>query len=112
MQYRLFLCYSFFCQKSAGYWDTLKIENNINGRSECGMAACNRKLYLIDGPPSYRFLFFNPPDMPGKSPNDSNHSPPPVGGETEGHQGFYPIEVFSMEKYMNRLQPGVIGNTL
>ena len=36
-------------QSGDGNWQTVKTKNPASGRSECGMAACNGKRYLMGG---------------------------------------------------------------
>lgn len=41
------ISYGAFSQQ--GHWDTLVTRNQVNGRSECGMAASDGRIYLIGG---------------------------------------------------------------
>ncbi len=44
-----FLLFGFVYAQQTGTWQLLKTKNKANGRSECGFAAVNGKLYLIGG---------------------------------------------------------------
>jgi N-acetylneuraminic acid mutarotase len=56
-----------------GHWDTLATKNQVKGRSECGMAACDGKLYLIGGDGKIPVQVFDP-----KTLSWSDKSTPPV----------------------------------
>jgi len=40
---------TFNCFSREGTWQIVKTKNQAAGRSECGMAAVNGKLYLVEG---------------------------------------------------------------
>src|ERR1700691_2883879 len=57
-----------------GHWDTLATRNQINGRSECGMASSNGKLYLLGGDGMDSVEVFDPSTLTW-----TKKSAPPVG---------------------------------
>ncbi|MEP6749154.1 MAG: kelch repeat-containing protein [Bacteroidota bacterium] len=74
------LLFSFtLINKGDGDWTILKTKNEIPGRSECGMAACNGKLYLVGGG-ALPTEVFDPVTLSwsakAKAPVDMNHFQP------------------------------------
>ncbi len=56
----LFFVSFIFFQKGDGNWSVLKTKNEIEGRSECGMASVNGKLYLFGGDGTSSVDVFDP----------------------------------------------------
>ena len=81
-------------------WQILKTKNEIPGRSECGMAACNGKLYLIGGG-ALPTQVFDPAALTwsskAKAPVDMNHFQP-----VSYQNKIYVLEAFSGGDYPNQ----------
>lgn len=96
-----------------GRWDSLITNNHVNGRSECGMAASNGKLYLIGGEGINPVEEFNPITM-----SWTKKSPPPVEMNHFEAVSFenkiYVLEAFEGGSYPNQtnLSNVYIYNTL
>lgn len=84
-----------------GNWQVLKTKNDIPGRSECGMAACNGKLYLLGGGGPAPVEVFDPATVTWSSkantPVDMNHFQP-----VSYHDKIYVLEAFSGGGYPNQ----------
>jgi len=84
-----------------GRWDTLLTYNQINGRSECAMAACKGKLYLIGGDGINPVEEFDPKTM-----RWTRKSTPPVvmhHFEAVGYQDkIYVLEAFEGGSFPNQ----------
>ncbi len=84
-----------------GHWDTLATSNQIRGRSECGMAAVDGKLYLIGGDGVNPVEVFDPATLQW-----SKKSAPPVAMnhfEAIGYQGkVYILEAFEGGSFPNQ----------
>jgi N-acetylneuraminic acid mutarotase len=63
-----------------GHWQVLQTKNGAAGRSECGMAACNGKLYLLGGDGNAPAEVFDPVSLTwtkkAAAPVDMNHFQP------------------------------------
>ena len=68
-----------FIKGGDGSWQVITTKNTIPGRSECGMAACNGKLYLVGGG-ALPTEVFDPATLTwsskAKAPVDMNHFQP------------------------------------
>jgi N-acetylneuraminic acid mutarotase len=86
-----------FIKGGDGDWQVLKTNNTISGRSECGMAACNGKLYLLGGG-ALPTEVFDPVTLTWASkataPVDMNHFQP-VSYENK----IYVLEAFTGGQY-------------
>ena len=80
--------------KGDGSWQVLKSANDIGGRSECGMAACNGKLYIMGGGGPSAVEEFDPVTVTWSSkaatPVDMNHFQP-----VSYRHKVYVLEAFS-----------------
>ena len=91
------LLLSFTFIKGDGDWQIIKAKNEIAGRSECGMAACNGKLYLIGGG-AITTEVFDPSTLTwtgkAKAPVDMNHFQP-----VSYQDKIYVLEAFTQGEY-------------
>jgi N-acetylneuraminic acid mutarotase len=87
--------------KGDGDWQIVQSKNDIPGRSECGMAACNGKLFVLGGGGPSAVEAFDPVtaawSSKAKTPVDMNHFQP-----VSYQHKIYVLEAFSGGDYPNQ----------
>ncbi|HEY4937222.1 MAG TPA: kelch repeat-containing protein [Puia sp.] len=98
------ICFSLIIFKAysqQGHWDSLITKNQVRGRSECGMAASNGKLYLIGGDGASSVEVFDPAELTW-----SKKSAPPVGMNhfeaVSFNNNIYVLEAFESGGFPNQ----------
>jgi N-acetylneuraminic acid mutarotase len=97
----LLMVFSVNAFSQQGHWNTLITKNQVNGRSECGMAALDGKLYLIGGDGMNPVEVFDP-----KTLGWSKKSAPPVAmnhfAAVDLKNKIYVLEAFEGGSFPNQ----------